>query len=145
MHLRNINAHVATALQAWPNTSRITARLPLQPCGGILSSSCQHTCINRIAGTSSFGMSGVNAHALFTKPEPNLPFSRPLPGAYSRQRFWSIPPTRLLLCSTRFGGRSMLSFSCNLGFGALGYLWDHQVRHIYMSINASRARSRDEL
>ncbi len=79
-----------------------------------------------MAGTSSFGMSGVNAHALFTAAAP--PAARQtvqLP--LHRTRHWALPrPHQLLGRAARpVGGK--IAFACSLCRSQLSYMWHHQV------------------
>ena len=76
-------------------------------------------------GTSSFGMSGVNAHVIFQSgPVRQAPPDRA--HSYTRQRFWVIPvPYKLL---GRFkAGRPACSWSCNLTQLESLYIRDHKV------------------
>ena len=57
MHLRTINPYVAAALADWSAQSSKTLHLPRQLASGASAG-------QGVAGTSSFGMSGVNAHML---------------------------------------------------------------------------------
>jgi len=59
MHLRSINPYVAAALADWSAHGSKPLHLPLQLASGALFG---HQ--SDVAGTSSFGMSGVNAHML---------------------------------------------------------------------------------
>lgn len=58
-HLQNVNLYVEAALTDWQRSSSMTASLPRQAAASSSSQQNMHH-----AGTSSFGMSGVNAHAL---------------------------------------------------------------------------------
>jgi hypothetical protein len=108
-----------------PNATREAAPLPLPSA-------------QQLAGTSSFGMSGVNAHALFEAVS-----ARPDGGSSSRQdhgaglatlqrkRHWGLAPVyyladRVLPAGGRQAGRC--SSLVNLSKPELAYLWDHQVR-----------------
>jgi acyl transferase domain-containing protein len=66
-HLQSINPYVAAAISDWRRLCGLTAAIPLQPAPGVFSGAdaLQH---GSLAGTSSFGMSGVNAHALVAQP-----------------------------------------------------------------------------
>jgi acyl transferase domain-containing protein len=55
MHLRTVNPYVESALSGWGDSSRLAAHIPRQ--------TAPHMSAN-VSGTSSFGMSGVNAHAM---------------------------------------------------------------------------------
>lgn len=62
-HLRNPNPYVTTALGDWQKHHGIKAMLPRQKAAAPASG--DEGCL---AGTSSMGMSGVNAHALLSCP-----------------------------------------------------------------------------
>ena len=61
-HLRTINPYVAAALSDWRRHSGLRASVPLQTGPAVAAASATEGLA--VAGTSSFGMSGVNAHAL---------------------------------------------------------------------------------
>ena len=60
-HLRNLNPYAEAALGDWQRKSWVQGQLPRQ-CSADSSGSTH----DQAAGTSSFGMSGVNAHLLLT-------------------------------------------------------------------------------
>lgn len=66
MHLRTMNPYVTAALGDWPKSARLQSRIALQPAPANGEASCAGA--PAIVGTSSFGMSGVNAHALLCRP-----------------------------------------------------------------------------
>ena len=84
------------------------------------------------AGTSSFGMSGVNAHAIFVPAKASQAAHSPLVPAWQhhRQRYWAIPePHRLLgpLKSSAGGTAPGCAFALDLCKAELAYLGDHMV------------------
>ena len=60
-HLRSINPHVVAALGDWRKHHHMHAFLPRQ------ASAASSGQLSQMAGTSSMGMSGVNAHLLVSK------------------------------------------------------------------------------
>lgn len=84
------------------------------------------------AGTSSFGMSGVNAHALLACPSVACSQEVPVAAAllWEKQRFWPVPPQhRLLLQLSGAAATHEYRFAASVSSSAaLGYLWDHSVR-----------------
>ena len=61
MHLREINPYVSSALQEWKIKHGVDPTAMRQP-GALPAGS------DALAGCSSFGMSGTNAHGLFAGP-----------------------------------------------------------------------------
>ena len=84
------------------------------------------------AGASSFGMSGVNAHALLAcdleRSSKDGPKQAQLP--WHKQRCWAAPAACTLLTSAIASAvlsEHIMSFSCRLGSAHLSYLWDHRL------------------
>ena len=69
-HLRIINPYVMAALIEWRQRHGIQAFVPMQNATGIFSASSFDN--GAIASASSFGMSGVNAHALIKQSSNNM-------------------------------------------------------------------------
>ena len=133
LNLRNINPYVESSFADWqkahrlaPNATREAAPLPLPSA-------------QQLAGTSSFGMSRVNAHALFEAvPAGTAGGSSQDHGAglatLQRKRHWGLAPVyyladRVLPAGGRQAGRC--SSLVNLSKPELAYLWDHQVRRLH--------------
>jgi len=80
------------------------------------------------AGTSSFGMSGVNAHAIFASATTGSATGESVSaGQFVRHHHWPAVTARHLLGPARAGGRGQLVFACTLRSQELSYLWDHKV------------------
>jgi acyl transferase domain-containing protein len=83
MHSRSLNPYVASAFDEWrgahqnalPLVAKQVAAWPVAP--------------RILAGCSSFGMSGVNAHALFSAPHTLEHADLAL--TWQRQRHWPVP------------------------------------------------------
>ncbi len=121
-----MNPYVESTFADWRKNHRLAANAsrqaaPLPLLGARVSPA--------LAGTSSFGMSGVNAHALLETAEAQqTPEAEPL--ALSRQQHWALVPAlyfaeRAAPASSRRPG--LCSFAVNLARAELAYLWDHQV------------------
>lgn len=83
-HMRAVNLHVASALADWRRTvvapdGSAGAAVPRQTIPGPASGA-----YGALSGSSSFGMSGVNAHALLSAPNaltPKVRFGLQMVGA----------------------------------------------------------------
>lgn len=86
-------------------------------------------CQSWAAGTSSFGMSGVNAHALLAAPHRSRVSSDAQLSAWRRKRCWPAPATSPLLLrsiGTQQGATGWLHFSLHPAIPSLAYLQDHR-------------------
>ena len=117
VNLRNLNPYVEAALSvhgtAIPRQSgpRPSARFSLA------------------AGTSSFGMSGVNAHMLMepASHHADLPPESMPPAAWELSRFWPFPQQHRLLQLPLLTGRSVHFSVAISATPALAFLWQHLV------------------
>ena len=87
-----------------------------------------------VASASSFGMSGVNAHAVFdvrAHGGVDAVSTRASILVADGTRLWPAPPARLLCAaatpSSVFGGKGRMVFESVLTGAALAFLWDHGV------------------
>ena len=89
IHTRNLNPYISSAFQQWHgyNTVPFVARTPAS----------WHAATLSMAGCSSFGMTGVNAHALFSAIPFQFHCSYLL--IWHRQREWPVPSNHPLLKS----------------------------------------------
>ncbi len=83
------------------------------------------------AGTSSFGMSGVIAHAILAQDLGRTLIDKPkqadLP--WRKQRCWAAPAVSMLLTSAAAPAamlEQLVAFSCRLDSAHLSYLSDHR-------------------
>lgn len=94
MHSRSLNPYVASAFDGWrgsqqnvqPLVAKQVAAWPSAPHG--------------MTGCSSFGMSGVNAHGIFSSADTQDRAEQQL--AWQRQRHWPMPPHHHMLVAARW-------------------------------------------
>lgn len=123
MHLCALNPYVTAALGGWarhgPQT--LTAALPRLLCPGRPSPG--------LCGTSSFGMSGVNAHALLAAPTLGQPRSSAAQGlspvlTWRRARFWPHALAHAALAAAAAAATASTVFAMDLRAPALAFLGD---------------------
>ena len=81
----------------------------------------------RVAGTSSYGMSGANAHAVLSPAEPqHMVHERPSL-LWHCMRNW-FAPTRHAMLAQCTAAAGKLAMTARLGSASMAYLHDHQVQ-----------------
>lgn len=127
MHLRGLNAYVSNAVADWRTTCNLSAsapkvsRRPIRViCPSCTTGQSNLTCklllrpvlllqegtplplisSRQAAGASSFGMSGVNAHGLFTPPKALTHETREVD--WQRERHWMVPAPHHLLGKAQY-------------------------------------------
>lgn len=127
LHLRSINPYVESTFADWRKAHHLAANAGRQAAPLPLPGAADSP---PLAGTSSFGMSGVNACALLEAASAaEQPSDAEIP-ALHRQRHWALVPALYFAQNGAVGGstrHSLCSFAASLARPELAYLWDHQV------------------
>ena len=123
VNLRSVNAYVASALRGFGAGSG--AYVPRQPAPEAAAATASSA---PVAGSSSFGMSGVNAHALLSPAEGAPAPAAAAPLSWHLQRYWPVPQQHRLVQLPRVVGADVVRFAAAVSSTAgLAYLWDHRV------------------
>lgn len=126
MNLRNVNPYVESAFGEWSKTHRLVANAPRENAALPLLNQSQLT------GTSSFGMSGVNAHALFQGFSVDSQHCAATQNALQRQTHWALSPSLYFCDKTMPAGQNNMHRCCfyiDMTKSELEYLGDHQASH----------------
>jgi len=121
MCLRNMNPYVASALGSSPQLNFMPRQLSAGPSG------VGNAAVARVAGTSSFGMSGVNAHMIvqgaFICPDPAVNTA-----IWKLQSYWPAPLQTGYIrkfTSRNHGAEAIMELNAN--DPSCAYLRDHTV------------------
>ena len=124
---RNINPYVAAAITDWQKQHSLQAALPRQTAAAAAKEPAG------LHGTSSFGMSGVNAHLLLSPPpHPHTPTTLNTaaptfhPPTFSRSRVWPAPRAFHSAQMVRVSGMKA-QFAADLTHPAMAPLWTTKV------------------
>ena len=116
MHLRSLNSYVEAALGDWGRMHSLGSHAPRAAGPSVRQ--------GLAAGTSSFGMSGVNAH-LLTSAGQQQPHAEPAEHSvlvWQRQRHWPVPPGHAALVAAVLSTRGSAAFEISISSPTLSFL-----------------------
>lgn len=128
MHARTLNPYVTSAFEEWQGKHRVQPQVPREGTSWAAAA-------GDLAGCSSFGMSGTNAHGLFAVPESlNFQGTSSSNGAaklaWKRARHWPQAPSNHMLASTKFERNSKTcKFQVPSAAPQLAFLLDHIIQN----------------
>ena len=124
MHARTLNPYVASALDEWRGKHHVQPAV-------LREASCWPLGASALAGCSSFGMSGTNAHGLFAAPPTlHLREESSIKLSWQRSRHWPQAPANHMLSSAVFD-RSATTCKLQVPLAApqLSFLLDHIIQN----------------
>lgn len=125
VNLHELNPYVASAVEDWRRRHSLLAALPRQQAPKPVSATGS---MAAVAGTSSFGMSGVNAHMLLSAVaaagDSAAAAGESLP--WQRQRHWPATAPHPLVQLVSSAGSAAL-FSCRFSTASSAFLRDHCI------------------
>lgn len=134
INLRSVNPYVGAAISEWQSKHSLAAA-PGRQLGAAASQTA--SLVQIMAGTSSFGMSGVNAHALVSQGHDGR--AGPVDCSscsmiWQRQHFWPSPAAHPALArayvhhGAMSSSRSAVICEVQLHAASLSWLWEHAVQ-----------------
>lgn len=124
LNLRSMNSYVESTFADWHKEHRLDPSAARQ----VASLPWPHPI--HLSGTSSFGMSGVNAHMLLEAVHEVCEGAGGEIGALQRRRHWVLAPVHHLVghaVPSALHQKTWCSLAIDLSRAGLSYLHDHQV------------------
>lgn len=123
MHLRNLNPYAVSAFNEWDLQRGLVSMAPRS--SGPLYSSVQN-----VSGCSSFGMSGTNAHGIFSSALQTSGQHISLPKAHwLRQRLWPVPILTKVIDRVYLSSQTKpFRFNVPISSTHLAFLHDHVIQ-----------------
>jgi hypothetical protein len=120
MHARHVNPYVASALNEWNQGLGVQQLVPREAAAWAPPAAS-------LAGCSSFGMSGTNAHGLFSAVHAVA--RAPQRAAWQRARHWPLPRACHMLAAAAYERQSgVCRLQAPLASAQLAFLLDHIVQ-----------------
>ena len=121
MHLRVINPYVASSLSDFLQKG-LLQHIPREN-GPLINNSS----FSFLAGTSSFGMGGTNAHSVLDTCPSEAHQQQERGDCFERHRLWPSPPQSHIINSAKRSATGQVKFQIGILKQTLKFLFDHQI------------------